>query len=168
MELTCEFFGGTLSAGPERLDQAALTGTPQVVCPGAVDIIALGAFEEVVKKFPERILYRHNEQITAMRTSPDECKKIGIIIAEKLNKSTGPCTLYIPKRGLTFFSEKGGPLYQPEADEVLFDTLKTHLNPNVVQIIEKDDDINSKAFVKAMVDTLHSLIRNTTQVNQTH
>ena len=107
MELTCEYLGGTLTAGPERLVQAGLTGTPQVVSLGGLDIISLGPFDDVAHKFPHRNLYRHNDQITAMRTTPEECGKMAVIVAEKLNRAKGPCTVFIPGGGLSLGSKKG-------------------------------------------------------------
>lgn len=158
MELSCEYLGGNLTAGPERLEQASLTGTPQVVSLGGLDVISTGPYDDVFHKYPNRKLYRHNEQVTAIRTTPEENEKMGIIIAEKLNKAKGPTALFIPKYGLTYGSKPGGPFYDPEADKALFDTLKAHLNPHVVQIIHREEDLNNENFAVAMADTLHSYI----------
>ena len=56
--------------------------------------------------------------------------------------------------------------YDPEADKVLFATLKAHLNPNVVQVVEMEDDINSENFAIAMANTLHSHISNTMKLTE--
>ena len=41
-ELADEFVGGVLSAGPHRLEAAGRKGIPQVVCPGAIDMVNFG------------------------------------------------------------------------------------------------------------------------------
>src|SRR5207249_5900148 len=41
-ELADELVGGVMSAGPHRLESAAAKGVPQVVCPGAVDMVNFG------------------------------------------------------------------------------------------------------------------------------
>src|SRR5207248_11525473 len=41
-ELADELVGGVLSAGPERLEAAGALELPQVVCPGALDMVNFG------------------------------------------------------------------------------------------------------------------------------
>ena len=41
-EITDELFGGLWPAGPDRLRTAARVGIPQVIAPGAIDMICLG------------------------------------------------------------------------------------------------------------------------------
>ena len=41
-ELADELVGGVLSAGPDRLTAAAPPGMPQVVAPGALDMVNFG------------------------------------------------------------------------------------------------------------------------------
>src|SRR5687768_2708909 len=49
-----ELVGGTLTAGPERLDAAARAGIPQVVSVGALDMVNFGPRETVPEKFRDR------------------------------------------------------------------------------------------------------------------
>ena len=56
-ELADELVGGVLSAGPKRLEAAGLKGIPQVVCPGAIDMVNFGPMDSVPVKFRERNLY---------------------------------------------------------------------------------------------------------------
>ena len=94
-----ELVGGVLSAGPTRLDAAAKAGIPQVVSCGALDMVNFAGIETVPAAFKDRTLYKHNDQVTLMRTTPAECAELGRIIAEKLNHSnrTG-CLLYSAAR----------------------------------------------------------------------
>ena len=46
--------------------------------------------ETVPPQFRERLLYRHNPNVTLMRTTADEMTRIGRFIAEKLNRMQGP------------------------------------------------------------------------------
>ena len=85
-----EVVGGVLSAGPERLSAAAEAGIPQVVSCGALDMVNFHAERTVPEQFRERRLYRHNPNVTLMRTTAEECVAIAHRVAEKLNSSTGP------------------------------------------------------------------------------
>src|SRR5690606_21601258 len=69
-ELADEQVGGVLSAGPTRLTAAAEHGVPQVVSVGATDMVNFWAFESVPSQFRNRNLYKHNENVTLMRTTP--------------------------------------------------------------------------------------------------
>src|SRR5687767_15920810 len=83
-ELADEHVGGFLSAGPERLTAAGKAGIPQVVSTGALDMANFYAPESVPTKFKDRLFYRHNANVTLMRTTPDENARIGADIARKL------------------------------------------------------------------------------------
>jgi len=152
-----EVVGGMLSAGPDRLGAAARTGVPQVVSCGALDMVNFRALDTVPERFRDRHLYRHNPNVTLMRTTPEECAEIGRRIAEQLNKSTGPTTLLIPLRGVSSMDADGQPFHDPEADAALFQALRDHVRPPV-EIVELDLHINDPAFAEAAVDRLLALI----------
>jgi uncharacterized protein (UPF0261 family) len=153
-----ELVGGVLSAGPERLDAAAAKGTPQVVSVGALDMVNFGPKETVPEQFKDRLLYVHNPQVTLMRTTPEECAQLGKIIADKLNKTTGPTALFIPLKGVSAIDVEGMPFYDPAADKALFDALRKHLDRSKVDLVELDMPINDPAFADAMVDRLISML----------
>ena len=76
-ELADELAGGVMSAGPHRLEAAGRKGIPQLVCPGAIDMVNFGPVETVPAQFRSRKLYIHNPTVTLMRTTPEECAEIG-------------------------------------------------------------------------------------------
>ena len=86
-ELADELVGGVMSAGPHRLEAAGRKGIPQLVCPGAIDMVNFGPAETVPAQFRSRNLYIHNPSVTLMRTTPEECAEIGRITATKLNRA---------------------------------------------------------------------------------
>ena len=154
-----ELVGGVLSAGPERLDAAAKKGIPQVVSLGALDMVNFGPRETLPKRFEKRNIYVHNPQVTLMRTTPEECAKLGEIIAKKLNKSTGPAALFIPLKGVSAIDVEGMPFYDPIADAALFGAIRDHLDRSKVDLIELDMAINDPAFADAMVDRLQKMLK---------
>lgn len=148
-----EIVGGVLSAGPGRLDAAGRKGIPQVVSCGALDMVNFHALESVPEQFRSRNLYKHNPNVTLMRTTAEECAVIGKKIAEKLNKSTGPTVLMLPLKGVSMIDRKGQPFYDPEADRALFDALRQHIASSV-RLVELDFHINDPAFADAATEEL--------------
>ncbi|MEQ1956457.1 Tm-1-like ATP-binding domain-containing protein [Mesorhizobium sp. CN2-181] len=144
-ELADELVGGVLSAGPHRLEAAGEKGIPQVVSAGALDMVNFGAPETIPAKFADRTLYRHNPLVTLMRTTPEENAALGAIIAQKLNRATGPTVFMIPKQGVSSIDMQGKPFHDPAADAALFEALKKDLAGNV-RLVELDTDINDEVF----------------------
>ncbi len=152
-ELADELVGGVLSAGPHRLEAAGLKGIPQVVCPGAIDMVNFGPIDSVPGQFRERNLYVHNATVTLMRTTPEECAQIGRITATKLNSARGPVTVLIPRQGVSAIDRPGEPFYSPEALIAYCRALKETLSP-IVKVVELDAHINDESFARAATDLL--------------
>ena len=154
-ELADDLVGGVLSAGPDRLTAAGEAGIPQVVSLGALDMVNFGPLETVPVAFRGRLLYRHNANVTLMRTTPAECAELGRRLARKLNQSRGPVTLFTSLRGTSSISTKGQIFHDPEADSALFGAVRETLAGHVT-VREMDTDINDPAFATAMADALHA------------
>ena len=152
-----EVVGGVLSAGPDRLTAAGETGIPQVVSCGALDMVNFRAMHTVPEPFRGRTLYRHNPNVTLMRTTVEECREIGRRIAENLNKTTGPTVLMMPLKGVSMLDREGEPFHDPEADAALFDTLRRHIRPPV-ELVELDLHINDTAFADAVFERMIALM----------
>jgi uncharacterized protein (UPF0261 family) len=150
-----ELVGGVLSAGPERLDAAARTATPQVVSCGALDMVNFGPRDTIPAQFRERHFHVHNPSVTLMRTTPAENARLGEIIGKKLSASTGPATLVLPLRGVSALDRESMPFHDPAADRALFDALRANTSP-AVTVVELDLHINDAAFAEEIADRLLS------------
>jgi uncharacterized protein (UPF0261 family) len=148
-----ELVGGVLTAGPTRLEAAARQGVPAVVAPGCLDMVNFWAPSTVPEKFKGRKFYPHNPNVTLMRTTPEECKKLGAILAEKLNLSTGPVSVLIPLKGISMIAAPGGPFHWPEADAALFGALKTNLRKDI-PLVEVECNINDPPFARRCAESL--------------
>ncbi|MEO7298370.1 MAG: Tm-1-like ATP-binding domain-containing protein [Verrucomicrobiota bacterium] len=148
-----ELVGGMLGAGPTRLEAAARKGVPAIVVPGCLDMVNFGSCESIPAKFEGRNFYQHNPQVTLMRTTPEEGAQLGKILATKVNRSVGPVSVLLPKRAISVISAPGQKFYDPVADEMLFDAIKTNLKSNV-ELIELDCEINHPSFAEACVAAL--------------
>jgi uncharacterized protein (UPF0261 family) len=163
-ELADEHVGGFLSAGPDRLTAAASAGIPQVVSTGAVDMVNFYGPASVPDKFADRTFYRHNANVTLMRTTVQENAAIGAAIAKKLSKAAGPVAVLLPARGVSAIDRAGQPFDDPEARRALHDAIKSGLPDD--RVVELDAHINDPAFAEAAVATLVEMIRAQRQVDQ--
>jgi uncharacterized protein (UPF0261 family) len=156
-ELADELAGGVMSAGSHRLEAAGAKGVPQVVCPGAIDMVNFGPLDSVPEKYRERRLYVHNPNVTLMRTTPAECAELGRITAERLNQARGPAAFLMPLRGVSAIDAAGFPFWWPEADASYLDALKANLRPQV-RLLEVDAHINDEAFARSAANSLLQLM----------
>jgi uncharacterized protein (UPF0261 family) len=153
-----ELVGGVLAAGPTRLEAAARHGVPAIVVPGCLDMVNFGAPETVPAKFQGRTFYPHNPNVTLMRTDVEENRRLGEILAEKLNGSTGPVTVLLPRGGLSMIDAPDGPFWWPEADTALFTALKSNLRADI-PVIERDCNINAPEFANRCAEALLTHMR---------
>jgi uncharacterized protein (UPF0261 family) len=153
-----ELVGGFLGAGPSRLEAAARNGVPAVIAPGCLDMVNFHAPESVPARFAQRTFYSHNPQATLMRTTPQECAALGRILAEKVNLSTGPATVLLPKKAISVISAAGQPFHDPAADAALFEAIKANLRPDIA-LIEMDAAINDQLFAETCARTLLALMQ---------
>jgi uncharacterized protein (UPF0261 family) len=152
-----ELVGGVMAAGASRLEAAAKSGTPAVVAPGCLDMVNFWAPDTVPDRFKGRRFYQHNANVTLMRTTPDENRALGRIVAEKLNRSTGSVAVYLPLGGISVISAPGGPFHWPEADAALFDSLRAHLRTDI-PVHALDLNINDPQFADAMAQELLGMV----------
>jgi uncharacterized protein (UPF0261 family) len=156
-ELADELAGGILSAGPDRLTAAALANVPQVVSLGALDMVNFGPPDTVPDWYKHRLFYRHNPNVTLMRTTPEETDRLGKGVAEKTSASNAPTCVMVPLRGVSAIDAEGQPFWWPEADAALFQSLRNWVAP-YVEVVERDEHINDAAFAEACARKLLELM----------
>jgi len=144
--------GGVLPATEDRFGAVARTGLPWVGSLGALDMVNFGAPDTVPARYAGRLLYRHNPQVTLMRTTPEECAQIGKWIAERLNLCAGPVHLLIPERGISALDVPGGAFHDPVADAALFSAVERELVRTASRRLTRLPlHINDPAFAAAAV-----------------
>lgn len=156
-ELADELVGGVLSAGPERLTAAAECGVPQLVSPGATDMVNFHSPASVPKRFRGRTLYHHNPNVTLMRTTAEESARIGADMGQKLSRARGPVAVLAPMRGVSAIDRTGQPFDDPAARRALVDSLRAAAQE--VEVREMDCHINDPEFAIAAANRLLELIK---------
>ncbi len=149
-ELADELVGGIRSAGPNRLEAAGEMEIPQLIGPGALDMVNFGPVESVPKKFDGRKFYVHTPMVTVMRTSLDENRRLGEIMAEKLNRSKGKVVVVIPQKGFSGLDEPGKPFFDLDCTFSFVQSLKKSLDQKI-NVIELNCHINEDLYAEEVV-----------------
>ncbi|MDE0189035.1 MAG: Tm-1-like ATP-binding domain-containing protein [bacterium] len=149
-EITDELFGGLWPAGPERLRTAARVGVPQVVAPGAIDMICVGPLATLPERFRSRAIQAHNELVTLVRTTPEENHRMGRTVAERLGTPQEKTAVLVPMKGFSGLDIEGGPFHNPEAVDAFLEGVISCVAPSV-SVVGVDHHINDLEFAEALV-----------------
>jgi len=162
-EIADYIVGGVMSAGNERLRAAAEMGLPQVISVGACDMVNFGPRNTVPEKFKTgRKLVEHNPTVTLMRTSLEECTKIGKFVAEQLKtyvKMPEKVVVLLPSNGVSMISEPGQVFENKDADSALFTAIEKGLSGTGVELTREQSAINDDGFAKEVVRRLIGLLK---------
>ena len=157
IEVSNEMYHALLAGGPERLTTAGKLGLPQVLCPGAIEVLVFNEPETVPAKYQGRTLIRHSPQITDLRLNREEMAKVGQEVARRLQYTQGDALFMIPTAGYDSYAVHGMGFYDPQADAAFVSELKAGL-PKVIPVVERDTHIEDPAFATEAAEALISLI----------
>jgi uncharacterized protein (UPF0261 family) len=163
-EFSDELYGGYCGGiGPGRLEAAGRKGIPQVVVPGGLDCIVLefDSPETIPEKVKGRKVFWYDFR-SGVRTAAEDLLKLAGTIAEKLNRATGPVTVLVPMRGWSEADAPGGPLHEPETNQIFVNELKSLLSPSI-RVVEADLHINQREFAEQAVTELDRLMQDATK-----
>lgn len=158
-ELIQHLCGGAWGAAPNKLEAAGRKGIPQIVAPGGIDFFSwTGPLETVPPRLRTRPLHAHNPKVTVVMASTEEKAKLGRVVAQKLNRATGPTAVVIPLRGFSEFAKQGRPFHNPEGNKAFIEELKRHLELRV-KVLEVDAFISDLGFAEAVIGILDDMMR---------
>ncbi len=157
IEVSNEMFHALLAGGAERLTTAGQLGLPQVVCPGAVEVLVFNEPETVPPPFNTRTLIRHSPKITDVRLNKEEMAEVGREVARRLQHTHDEAIFMIPTGGYDSYAVPGQGFYDPEADAAFVHELKAGLPPNF-RVIERETHIEDPTFASEAAQLLISLI----------
>jgi uncharacterized protein (UPF0261 family) len=150
--------GGVFPATEDRFGAIARTRIPYIGSVGALDMVNFGAPETVPERCAGRLLYRHNPQITLMRTTPDECTRMGRWIGERLNRMEGQVRFFLPEGGVSSLDAPGQPFHDLAARSALFAALvATVRQTSSRRLISLPHHINAPEFAAALVAEFRNL-----------
>lgn len=156
-ELANQVGGSCVTAGPDRLLGAGRAGTPQIVAPGAVDMLDFPAWQPVPANLQGRPLHQHNRLLVSALSGPACRRAVAAEIARRLALARGPTCLLLPLRGVEGWDRPGGPLHDPEGLAAFNDEMR-HRVTKRIRLIELDAHINDDAFCAAALQVFDAWV----------
>jgi uncharacterized protein (UPF0261 family) len=148
-EVLEELNGGSLRAGPTRLEGAGDMGIPQIVAPGCMEYWHWPGPVETIPAW--RASHFHNPLVLCVKATTEEMIKAAEVMAEKLNRARAPVTVLYPLKGFDDFDkEVGGVFYDPEGHDTFLKVLRKNVKP-AIKIVELDMHINDRAFAEKAI-----------------
>ena len=157
IEVSNEMHNALLAGGIERLTTAGKLGIPQVICPGAIEVLVFNEPETVPAKYKNRTLISHSPQITDVRLNAAEMAEVGREVARRLNHTKNEAVFMNPIGGYDSYAVEGMGFYDPEADAAFMAELKANLT-STFRVIDRDTHIEDVAFATEASELLISLI----------
>jgi uncharacterized protein (UPF0261 family) len=150
-ELANHLGGSCVSAGPDRLRGAGRAGVPQIVAPGAVDMVDFPAWQPVPQALRERPVHVHNRLIASATSPAPMRREVAREIGARLAQATGPTCLLLPLRGIEQWDRPGEALHDPQGLRAFVDAMRASLAPGT-RCVELDVHINDAGFCDAALD----------------
>ena len=147
-ELANHLGGSCVTAGASRLTGAGRAGVPQIVAPGATDMVDYAAWAAPPARFTERPRHAHNRLIASGMCDATERGEIAGEIARRLREAKAPSCLLLPLRGIEEWDRPGQPLHDAAGLGAFVDALRRE-SWTPAEFVEVDAHINDTAFSDA-------------------
>jgi len=147
--------GSNISAGADRLFNAGLNGTPQIVAPGCYDLVDVVGWGPLPDKWSDRMKHEHNRLLTSIVLDDDERRLVARAHSEQLAKATGPVAMLLPEQGLGEWDRAGADLHNPASLNAFLLKLE-HTLPNNVVAYRIDCHINDAEFADKALEIFDS------------
>ena len=145
------------SSGADRLESAGRAGIPQIVAPGAIDMVDLPSWLPVPEKWQERPYHAHNRLIGSISTDVEGRRRTARHLVEKMQKAKAPVAYILPIGGIEEWDQAGEPLHDPEALAAFVDETKRSVKAPV-EFHTIDAHINSAAFAEKALEVFDAWV----------
>lgn len=144
-EVANQLMGSVVNSGADRLENAGRAAIPQIVAPGAADMVDFPTWQPVPPRFAERPYHAHNRLLASVTSDGPTRREIARAIAGKLAGAAAPTAFILPAGGIQQWDQQGEPLYEPDALAAFVDEMRAAV-PASVEMHEVAGHINDPAF----------------------
>ncbi|WP_432816667.1 Tm-1-like ATP-binding domain-containing protein [Sulfitobacter sp. JB4-11] len=130
-ELGNHIHGSNISAGADRLTNAGLRGTPQIVAPGCYDLVDIVGWQPLPEKWSNHMHHAHNRLLTSIVLNTAEREEVARSHATQLAKAKGPVALLLPDQGLGEWDREGADLHDKPGLDAFLAEMRRVLPPQV-------------------------------------
>jgi uncharacterized protein (UPF0261 family) len=145
-EVANQLMGSVVSSGADRLENAGRTAVPQIVAPGAADMVDFPTWQPTPARFADRPYHVHNRLVASVTVDGPTRREIARAIGAKLAGATGPTAFILPAGGIEQWDRQGEPLHEPDALADFIDEMRDAV-PSNAELHEIAAHINDPSFV---------------------
>lgn len=149
--------GSLVSAGAGRLTGAGRSGTPQIVAPGAADILDLAGWQDMPAQFLDRPFHQHNRLIKSVAFNAEERRSLARAMADRLAGAKGPTYFILPRGGIEEWDRPGEAAHEPEGLRAFVEEAESAMTGRV-EMTALDCHINDPEFCAAALARLDAWV----------
>ena len=149
-EVANQLTGSVVNSGADRLENAGKAGIPQIVAPGAIDMVDFPTWQPIPKDLVDRPFHAHNRLLASATSRPDDRRRIARAIASKLSSAQAPVAFVLPAGGIQQWDREGEALHDPEGLSAFLEEMRAAIK-DPIELHEIHGHINSPAFVETVL-----------------
>jgi uncharacterized protein (UPF0261 family) len=142
--------GSLVSSGEDRLTNAGASGIPQMVAPGALDLLDYAGWQDIPPRYQDRPFHEHNRLIKSAVLNGEERRNAIREMASRLEAAKGPVHVFLPLGGVEEWDREGQEAHDPEALAQMMNEAKTTM-PGAAPTTEINAHINDPEFCDAVL-----------------
>ncbi len=153
--------GSVVNGGTDRMLNAGLSNTPQIVAPGCLDLIDFAGWQDIPDRYQDRPFHEHNRLIKSSALNNEERRETAQAIAERLSKSPVPTHFIMPLQGIEEWDKEGDVAHDPEGLAAFTDEVRTVMK-TPISLSEVDAHINDQAFADKALEIFDAWVADGT------
>jgi uncharacterized protein (UPF0261 family) len=130
-ELGNHIHGSNISAGADRLTNAGLHGTPQIVAPGCYDLVDIVGWQPIPEKWADHLKHEHNRLLTSIVLTDDERVQVAKAHCDQLAKAIGATAVLLPELGFGEWDRVDEDLHNQAGLDAFLAAFESSLPANV-------------------------------------
>ncbi|MEO0938302.1 MAG: Tm-1-like ATP-binding domain-containing protein [Pseudomonadota bacterium] len=150
-EVGNHLFGSSVSAGSDRMTNAARTGTPQIIAPGCYDLVDVIGWQPLGPEWRGNESHAHNRLLSSILLNTDQRRAVAREHGAKLAGAQSPSALILPAGGMGEWDRPGGPLHNAHGLAAFCAEMRRAC-PDHVALHDIADHINDDGFAAQALD----------------
>jgi len=130
-ELGNHIHGSNISAGADRLTNAGLSGTPQIISAGCYDLVDFIGWQGVAEKWKDHIVHAHNRLISSVVLNAEERRDVARAFCTQMATAKGPTAFLMPTGGYGEWDRPEGDLHDADGLNAFLDEMRKSMPANV-------------------------------------
>lgn len=143
--------GSNISAGADRLTNAGLNGTPQIVSAACYDLVDFIGWQGVAEKWRGHPVHAHNRLISSVVLDAAERRVVARALATQMATAKAPVTFLMPNGGYGEWDRPGADLHDAEGLAAFLDEMRSVM-PDNVHAIALECHINDALFANTALE----------------